>query len=312
MPSLEDLQYQGQLVDQGVQQQQNDIHKQAAQEASQKYLSGDIKGALATLTAVNPDLAQRVFAQTATTFNPELQGQIKGAEVQAELPAKLALGQQAIDAGKYDKAQNTSKEARLQNQYNESLQFKYQQSAESSPIYKSGITVLNEMPQLKGLLDDAYKNGGQSLAMLGPRIAKGLAGEVGVLTESDVTRYVRNPELAQWIIGGATKTFEGKLDAQDYTNLLRLGDIMQGNAQKKVDMAYDQAATKLSRNMGMPIESARLLVNPNLDSGTKSIVADSHKDLLEKVTVISPDGKKGQIPKGQLDAAKAQGYKLSE
>lgn len=295
MPSVEGLSEVGKLMDQNVASVNNAAKMEAAKQAAELFKSGDIKGALSTILQHDPDKAQQLINQF-QSYDPATQQAVHQGQEAGKIGAQTAAGvneaqiQELRNKGVLDAAQAKAKqepsarEQRLSNNFNQNMAFKYQQSAESSPLYKSGIGVINEMPQLKALLDDAYKNGGQSLAMLGPRIAKGLAGEVGVLTEQDVTRYISNPALARSILSKGEKAFEGKLTAQDYSNLVRLGTIMEKNAQQKMDKAYKQAATKLHRNLGIPMDEAELLVNPNLDEQTKSVLSEPHAESKEKTS----------------------------
>lgn len=242
----------------------NEIKQNQAAEAKHQlytqavnlYHAGKPEEAMKILTAADP-----------VTWMKQM-----GQERVQELKNKGALDVQ-IEKNKHDSGAN-SREQRLKDQFSQQMGYKYQQAAEQHPLYKSATGVLNEMPTLKGLLDDAYKNGGQSLAMLGPRIARGLAGEVGVLTEGDVTRYVRNPALARWLVSGAEAKYEGKLTSQDYSNLMRLGTVMEDNANKKIQKAYELSAQKMARNMGIDVEDARILVNPTIDEQTKQVIED--------------------------------------
>jgi len=274
--------------------QNQDLNRQdAAMKAADLFKSGDYEGAMGEIARYDPEHAGQLLTQ-ARTINPKFAQSLKQAEssgtTRGEFEVTTEHGsnpkqlQDARIQAEKEKGPNT-RESRLSSQFNQGMAFKYQQAAEGSPTYKSAISVINEMPQLKSLLDDAYKNGGQSLAMLGPRIAKGLAGEVGVLTEQDVTRYVQNPAVANWLISGATQKYEGKLTQQDYTNLMRLGVVMNDAAEKKLAKAYDQAAIKMSRNLGIPLDDAQLLVNPTLDEGTKNTIMEQHGNRIELGTV---------------------------
>lgn len=287
-----------QAAEQRTQQQSRRL---AAQQAMDLFKQGDLKGAIGIMGSVDPDFAQSISPNLLATDPATQQGVAKSKtageyEVTTQHgsnPRQLLDAQ--IEAGKFKK--DDSREARLGTQFNQNMGFKYQQSAEQSPIYKSAIGVINEMPTMKSLLDEAYTKGGQALSMLGPRIAKGLAGEVGVLTEQDVTRYVRNPALVEWLLSGASKKFEGKLTEQDYSNLMRLGTIMEENANKKMKEAYRQAAVKMSRNLGMDLEDAELLVNPNIDEPTKEVIA-------------KPYAGKTEAPQGPKAGAVIKGYKF--
>lgn len=286
MADLLSLQKQGELSDSATDSIVGATKQFAANKAAELFKSGDIKGALSLLAQHDPDHAAQMIHQF-QQFDPASRQAIATADETGKQDVLTSTGsnpRQLLDteiaAGKYQR--NSAKEDRLGSQFNQTMAFKYQQSAESSPIYKSAIGVINEMPALKGLLDDAYHKGGQSLAMLGPRIAKGLAGEVGVLTEQDVTRYITNPALARSILSKGEKSFEGKLTKTDYTNLLRLGTIMEKNAQEKLNKSYEQAAKKMSRATGIPLDEAELLVNPTIDEPSKAIVVDHLNESAQK------------------------------
>lgn len=283
----------------------NEIKMQAISgELSDLAAKGDFAGAYSLMLKTRPDMAGAILPQI-TSINPQLAQSLSQAQSQGTTQGQYNVTSEAgsnprqlLDTqiqGQKDMAETTAqkgpsdREKRLSNSFNQQMAFKYQQSAETNPTYKAAISVINEMPTLKGLLDDAYKNGGQSLAMLGPRIAKGLAGEVGVLTEQDVTRYVSNPALARSILSRGEKAFEGKLTAQDYANLMRLGTVMEKNAQEKMNKAYKQAATKMSRNLGIPLDDAELLVNPNIDEATKAIIVEPHKGKTENMDQKDPN-----------------------
>ena len=91
---------------------------------------------------------------------------------------------------------------------------RYQKAAQQTEFYKAGSKVKLEMNNIRNIMDDAFKNGGQSLSMLGTKLAKA-AGEVGVLTENDVKRYIQNPAYAPKIWASLNKASTGKLTKID-------------------------------------------------------------------------------------------------
>lgn len=105
MPSLEELQFVQGISQRGAaQMKQEDAtakYKAAAQVASQKLLAGDPTGAAAAMFEVDPDLTRQVLPQMAGQFNPELQGQVRGAQTTADLSANSKYGnteRQRLDA----------------------------------------------------------------------------------------------------------------------------------------------------------------------------------------------------------------------
>lgn len=122
-----------------------------------------------------------------------------------------------------------------------------------------------EMPTLRVLLDDAKNKGGQSLAMLGPKIARSIANEVGVLTEQDVTRYVKNPELVQGLMDTKDKWVSGKLSEASYENLSRLLDIVEETAKRKKYEAIKKDAELFARREKMELKDVLPYFNAQVD-----------------------------------------------
>lgn len=172
-----------------------------------------------------------------------------------EIPASKVVSITATEAGRKqvqgDKRaaqadirleQAYTRENRLERQFgdkqDEDRTKKFQtavKSVEGNKVYQEAEKAVSEVATIKSLLDDAYVKGGQSLAMLGPRIAKGIAGEVGVLTEQDVTRYVKNPALVGGIVDSFKKVTQGKISAVSKDNLSRLLDVMEQMNKDKMD-----------------------------------------------------------------------------
>lgn len=153
-------------------------------------------------------------------------------------------------------------------------------SLRKTDSWKDAEKSLASIPNIEVLLDDAYTNGGQSLSMLGPRIAKGIAGEVGVLTEQDVTRYVKNPELIEGLMDSLTKIQSGKLTESSYENIKRLLDISKQSSQDKMDTAVIREASLLSKREGIDIEEAYRLLDDTYKADIAGIerIKESKKD----------------------------------
>lgn len=140
---------------------------------------------------------------------------------------------------------------------------RYTKKAEGLEPYKKASSVLSSLATVRELIQDARTKGGQSLAMLGPQIAKGLAGEVGVLTEQDVTRYISSPDLANKLNDTRLKLTKGQLSGHSADNLLRLADIMEKKARDMQAKVYDNNAQQLARNSHLSLDQAKFKLNPN-------------------------------------------------
>lgn len=137
------------------------------------------------------------------------------------------------------------------------------QKISTNKSYQEADKAIDAVNNVRNLAKDAKEKGGQSLAMLGPRIAKGIAGEVGVLTELDVTRYVQNPQIVQSMKDTIAKVLEGKLTEPSYENLMRLADIMEQDAKHRKSEIIKKRATSYSRIMKIPFAEAMSYFDPD-------------------------------------------------
>jgi hypothetical protein len=147
-------------------------------------------------------------------------------------------------------------------------------SLRKTDAWKTASKTINEVDNINRLLDDAYETGGQSLAMIGPKVAKAIAGEVGVLTENDVKRYVQNPSLVGGLLDTLKKASSGQITETSYENLKRLLEISKKAAHEKINKSIDTEAELYSRREGISKEDARYLLDENYK---KSIEKDVPK-----------------------------------
>lgn len=222
------------------------------------------------------------------------------------------------------KNERADKEGRLRDQFAQNQIERYTKSAQGSEQYKTAQKMLDASSKVRSLAHDAKFNGGQSLAMLGPSIAKGIAGEVGVLTEQDVTRYVQSPALAQKLKDTISKARDGKLTDESYENIMRLVDIMEAKSKDSRANAYDRAATQLSRNAGIEKDKALSYLNPDYipeqqpdtaqasPSPAPSLRPNTPPPIQpatrpDTVQIKLPDGRIGTIPRQNLAEAIKRG-----
>lgn len=146
-------------------------------------------------------------------------------------------------------------------QQDANLLSRYQTRAESHPIVKDAQKSMSAASRIEDLLKIASNEGGQALSALGPQVAR-LMGEVGVLTESDVTRYVQNPQQAKKLFAQMSKWSQGKLPAADAENIKNIMGIFINKAQQNRDKAYKTVAGQYSRALKIPENDARYMIDP--------------------------------------------------
>ena len=177
---------------------------------------------------------------------------------------------------------------------------RYMKAAEGTHAFKTSETLINKASTVKELLDDAKVYGGQSLSMLGPVIATGIAGEVGVLTDKDVTRYVKNPALIDGAMDALAKAKASKITQTSYDNLMRLVDIMEAKARDVRTAVYKRKAEQLSKNSNLSVEDALQKLDPDYMPGEeKKASAQLKRPTEEQVQKYMQMYK---LPKEQADA----------
>ena len=178
----------------------------------------------------------------------------------------------------------------------------------ATDTFKSAEKTLVEIPTLNNLLEDAYNVGGQSLSMLGPKVARSIAGEVGVLTDQDVTRYVKNPELVGGMLDTLAKVKDGKISEGSYENLKRLLEIAETEAKSKMSVALDREAELFSRREGISKEDAMFLLDKNFKKPQK----EDEVSLGESVIMEAPNGQRRKVKKENVQKYLDKGAKIVE
>jgi hypothetical protein len=165
--------------------------------------------------------------------------------------------------------------------------FKFQKAAQSDPTFKAARSSLDEKDTLNNLLEDAYRNGGQSVQALGTRMAK-FMGEKGMLSEADTKKYISNPSLLGKLSSETYLKGQGKINQNDFNNIKRLlGEI--GKAQEaNVKRVYKYHAKNFSKIENITPEQAENLINPdyeqNIETKPKTVVQNGHTFTLNEST----------------------------
>lgn len=154
-----------------------------------------------------------------------------------------------------------SKQDRIDARKKLSLGVTYQKMANGHPVVKEAEKVIQSAKQAQRIVQIAYSEGGQALSALQAKLPR-MMGEVGVLTEQDVQRYVKNPQIVRGLMQTYEKAIHGKLTEKDRDNIIRLTQIMVEESENDRDQARGMVATQAASNMGLDPEEAHQLVNP--------------------------------------------------
>lgn len=143
-------------------------------------------------------------------------------------------------------------------------------------------------------------------------------GDRGQRTEMDVKPFGGKADVLSKLERMITSSVDGKLPESDRQYLTDLAAALSTSAEQAVVDRANMFAPQVATNTKLTENQARTLLLQGMVSSSGSPKQAKPKGMgsttssAAKVKVISPNGKSGLIPKAQLEAAQAQGYKLAE
>jgi hypothetical protein len=168
-----------------------------------------------------------------------------------------------------DRRQNTLELNTARNYLKDDPRFK--KAVEQGTIYKEVDMLLNEVSTNKNQA---------ALAALGTKLARAM-GEVGVLTDADVVRYLGTKswgrKINEWYSGG----MEGTLPEESIRELKKNTKYFRKHVNNEVNEIYDNAEDRLVSAMGLSKKRARDLVGnrPFSDSKESEYSAGQEKGI---------------------------------
>ena len=151
-----------------------------------------------------------------------LQVREKGAKTR-EKELKMSEKRLLVDAGKYEK-----------DTYN-----KYKKEFGSREDIKEYRKFAGVMDNIENMVEAGKKIPEASYAL----IARGLSGEVGVLTDRDITRSKVNQSILEQVRTGFYKTFKGTLAPEDRAEILKIARLVR----EKKNERFSNIATKQAK-----------------------------------------------------------------
>lgn len=160
------------------------------------------------------------------------------------------------------------------------------------------------LDSVNGLIDLARKGNTTAFSSVGPKMAKAM-GEVGVLTENDVKRYVQSKQLSRSTGDKWSNWVAGHPSEMTMDEIQEITRVLKGGMDSKINPIYKNATLQLAHNMHMAPEEAayRLNVDWNQikDAGKNSAAAPAPtltrpKEMPEEQwNVLSPTGKQAIV-----------------
>lgn len=221
-----------------------ELRREGEQLAKLEQLSGQQPGAYQGL---NPSTAQAVTLQNLRNNQQDA--------ISPERQTALDLRKQQMEALALERKD------RREQQINKDILL-YSESLEKNPIAKKireqgiGVDQLSEMTAIA-----AAGNTVASSAM-GVKAAKAM-GEVGVLTESDIKRYVQSGRLDRAAADTLSRWINGRPTEATINEIGQISNVLRDSFDEKIQPIHNTYVERLSRNYNLtPEESAyRLAVN---------------------------------------------------
>jgi len=160
------------------------------------------------------------------------------------------------------------------------------------PRYKKAIEQSMEFDKVDDLLASAAEGNQASLAALGTKLARAM-GEVGVLTDTDVVRYVGDTSWGRKLETWYKKGMQGELGEDTLNDLRKNIKQIKGNLKKDVKKVYSLADSRLKAAYpGMTDEERRGLLGFRQDvtgSKEKKSMSKEKMSQAEKWARENPD-----------------------
>lgn len=159
------------------------------------------------------------------------------------------------------------------------------------PRTKKAFEQAMALEDIQPLVEQVKAGNQNAAAALGTRLARAM-GEVGVLTDADVTRYVQGTswgrKLQDWYSRGA----EGAPSPETLEEIVKNADTISGKLQSNLDNVYSNASSRMKT------------AYPDLDNKTISglLGRPNLETAPSKVRVKLPNGKMGRIDADKVDA----------
>lgn len=158
----------------------------------------------------------------------------------------------------------------------------FSQRLDSDPVLRKVREQSVSLDQIPELITNIKAGNTVAAQALGVRMARTM-GEVGVLTNSDVTRYVQSPQLARSLSDKFTRIVNGKSTDLTLTEIDALAHVMQKAYNAKVQSIYNRNVERLSNNFHISTdEAAKRLVVP-YTVGTNDDLSNMSDEQLKEI-----------------------------
>lgn len=251
-----------------MQQQEIDRQRELYDQAAAMEPQADLRPIAAFVDSMTGSKSAAAAAPSFTQADKlKLMSQLRenvaqGQEKLTSAKLRQALGEEGLDmrklamimSGTKREVADAEKETRMELKIGQ-IATNLHNAMERHPLVKKLAEQNLSFDQLDDLMALAAEGNATVFSSIGTKMAKAM-GEVGVLTENDVKRYVQSNKLDRKFEDRFKTWASGNPSAATMTDLKHIAAILKQSAGKKINALYDQHAKVLSRNFNMPMTEA--------------------------------------------------------
>lgn len=215
---------------------------------------------------------------TALSLAKTMADQKADAARQAESLAVRREAMEGTNALRMMVAENlrNERESRREERINKDI-LAYSESLEKNPVVKDLKKQQIGLDQVDELVGSVMNGNTVAASALGTKMARAM-GEVGVLTETDISRYVQSGRLDRKAADTLSRWTRGRPTEATVNEIAQIADVLRDSFGAKIQPIYNTYADRLSVNYGLtPEEAARRLVIPYRKSGNLPALPQTKK-----------------------------------
>lgn len=194
----------------------------------------------------------------------------------------------------------------------------YRDKMLSDPRFKDLKKQEQAFQQIPAIQEAAEEGNEVAVSSIGTRMARAM-GEVGVLTDADVVRYLGNQSYGRKLLDWYNRGMKGQIPVETGQDMQEVSQIMQDIVSTQVVPIYEEYASSMLATYPGDLQPERALeilgapgyVNPVFKDAERRLgkdapVADKETES-ETVRMRIPDGRIKMIPKDKVEQAKQAG-----
>lgn len=213
---------------------------------------------------------------------------------------RLRQGEERLNIQRKEQEQRQEQEERRKSSFAKS----YRDKMLSDPRFKDLKKQEQAFQQIPSIMEAAKEGNEVAVSSIGTRMARAM-GEVGVLTDADVVRYLGNQSYGRKLLDWYNRGMKGQIPVETAEDIQAVSNIMQDLVSTQVLPVYEEYASSMIAAYPGEIEPQKALEIMGAPGYIKPVFKDASNKQLSKETSDNKDEKKSgmvkmRIPDGRI------------